>query len=297
MNRSDATLTLGVDLGSTAIKAVLLADGMTVKACRVALTGHNARQSAEQLVAALLDEAGVTPDQVARTVATGYGRLYYDPADREVSEITCHARGTRLVMPQARTIVDIGGQDSKAIQVDVNGNVSDFVMNDKCAAGTGRFLEVMATVLEAGSVENMGPLSLKGSDPCSISSTCTIFAESEVVSLRAEGRSREDLIAGVHRAVASRVAVMARRLDILPALIFTGGVAKNIGVRKALEEEFGLEIVIPEEPQVMGALGAALMAAEHAGVHLARPDAGEFAVKAGRRSEHGPPLGRPPQPA
>jgi len=288
----------GVDIGAATAKTVVLSETGIVSYAIIA-TGHNVKLAAERVTRDALELAGL-PDSIEGldyVVSTGYGRNAVSFADRSATEILCHAKGAAFLIPETRTIVDIGGQDSKAIQVDVNGNVSDFVMNDKCAAGTGRFLEVMATVLEAGSVENMGPLSLKGSDPCSISSTCTIFAESEVVSLRAEGRSREDLIAGVHRAVASRVAVMARRLDILPALIFTGGVAKNIGVRKALEEEFGLEIVIPEEPQVMGALGAALMAAEHAGVRLARPDAGEFAVKAGRRSEHDPLLGRPPQPA
>ena len=195
-------------------------------------------------------------------VSTGYGRHGLSFANKSVTEIMCHAKGAHFMIPETRTIVDIGGQDSKAIAVDEHGAVKDFAMNDKCAAGTGRFLEVMAGVLEVGSVDNMGPLSLKGEYPCRISSTCTIFAESEVISLRAEGRSREDLIAGVHRAVASRVGMMAKRLRISPELVFTGGVAKNIGMKAALEEEFGMGIMVPEEPQITGALGAALIAAE-----------------------------------
>ena len=145
--------------------------------------------------------------------------------------------------------------------MDDHGDVRDFVMNDKCAAGTGRFLEVMAGVLQVGSVDNMGPFSLKSENPCQISSTCTIFAESEIVSLRAQGKNREDLIAGVHDSIALRVANMSRRLRIRPAVVFTGGVAKNIGVKQALENRFGTDITVPEEPQIIGALGAALFAA------------------------------------
>jgi len=209
-----------------------------------------------------MEKAGLPAsfDKLDYVLSTGYGRNAVSFSNKSATEIICHAKGAHFLIPETRAIVDIGGQDSKAIEVDEQGNVRDFVMNDKCAAGTGRFLEVMAEVLEAGSVSNMGPLSLMGTNPCHISSTCTIFAESEVVSLRAEGRGREDLIAGVHRAVAARVAAMAKRLRIRPEVIFTGGVAKNIGVKKALEDEFGMDIVAPEEPQIMGALGAALLA-------------------------------------
>jgi predicted CoA-substrate-specific enzyme activase len=182
-------------------------------------------------------------------------------SNKSVTEIICHAKGAHFMIPDTRTIIDIGGQDSKAIEVDGEGNVRDFRMNDKCAAGTGRFLDVMADVLQVGSIDNMGPMSLDGKNPCNISSTCTIFAESEVVSLRAEGKSREDLIAGIHKAITARVGIMTLGLNIRPKVIFTGGVAKNLGVKRALEQELNIDIFLPEEPQIIGALGAALLAA------------------------------------
>jgi predicted CoA-substrate-specific enzyme activase len=162
-------------------------------------------------------------------------------------------------MPAARTVIDIGGQDSKVIGLREDGTVGDFVMNDKCAAGTGRFLEVMAAVLGLD-IEEMGPISLTSDQPCHISSTCTIFAETEMVTLRADGRTREDLVAGIHKAVASRVAVMGRRVGYKEQVVFTGGVARNPGVKNALEAAIGHPILVPEEPQITGALGAALLA-------------------------------------
>ena len=253
----------GVDIGAATAKTVVLGDNEILGYC-VIPTGHNVKAAVAKVTREALDKAGISlsADELDFVVSTGYGRNAVGFASKTATEILCHAKGAHFVIPGTRAIIDIGGQDSKAIEVDEHGNVRDFVMNDKCAAGTGGFLEVMAEVLEAGSVDNMGPLSLTSDDPASISSTCTIFAESEVVSLRADGRSREDLIAGVHRAVAVRVASMAKRLKIRPDLIFTGGVAKNAGVKAALEREFKMEMVIPEEPQIMGALGAALMAAE-----------------------------------
>jgi len=163
------------------------------------------------------------------------------------------------VVPQAGTVIDIGGQDSKVIGLDGNGKVRDFVMNDKCAAGTGRFLEVMAGVLGVA-ISEAGALSLLSREPCSISSTCTVFAESEMVSLRAEGKSREDILAGIHKAMAHRIAIMGQSVGFRREVVFTGGVAKNVGMKKALEDEIGLEILVPEEPQIMGALGAAILA-------------------------------------
>ena len=256
-------VTLGIDVGAATAKAVVLVDGR-VAGYAIIPTGHNVRSAADRVTEEALNRAGISGSLGAMdyVVSTGYGRNAVSFANRPVTEIICHAKGAHFAVRETRAIIDIGGQDSKAIVVDDQGAVQDFVMNDRCAAGTGRFLEVMAEVLQAGSVDNMGSLSLKGENPCRISSTCTIFAESEVISLRAEGRSREDLIAGVHRAVASRVGVMAKRLKIKPELVFTGGVAKNIGMKKALEQEFGMGIIVPDEPQIMGALGAALIAAE-----------------------------------
>ena len=192
-------------------------------------------------------------------ISTGYGRHGVPFANKAVTEIICHAQGAHFLLPATRTIIDIGGQDSKAIGLDEKGTVINFVMNDKCAAGTGRFLEVMAQVLGV-TIEELGPIALTSKNPCQISSTCTIFAESEMVSLRAEGKSRQDLIAGIVRAVSSRVAVMGKTVGFKREVVFTGGVAKNVGVKKALQEEIKMEIVVPEEPQTMGALGAALLA-------------------------------------
>jgi predicted CoA-substrate-specific enzyme activase len=253
----------GVDVGAATAKTVILSDNRML-GYAIIPTGYDVRLVAQQVTVEALKRSGVNKsiDELDCVVSTGYGRHSVDFADKAVTEIICHAKGAHLMIPGTRTIIDIGGQDSKAIELDDQGNVRDFVMNDKCAAGTGRFLDVMAQVLQVGSIDNMGPLSLESREPCSIGSTCTIFAESEVISLRVMGRSREDLIAGVHRSVASRVAVMARRLNIRPEIIFTGGVAKNVGVKKALEGEFGMVISVPEEPQIIGALGAALLASE-----------------------------------
>ena len=252
----------GVDVGAATAKAVIFG-GNKILGYSIIPTGHNGRIAAEKVTIEAIERAGISRSvhDLDYVISTGYARKAVPFAGKSVTEIICHAKGANFVIPEARTIIDIGGQDSKAIEVDEKGNVRDFVMNDKCAAGTGRFLEVMAGVLEVGSIDSMGPMSLGSRNPCRISSTCTIFAESEVVSLRAEGKTREDLIAGVHRAVGSRVALMARGLKISPSLIFTGGVAKNIGVKKVLEEEFGMDILVPEEPQIIGALGAALLAA------------------------------------
>jgi predicted CoA-substrate-specific enzyme activase len=164
------------------------------------------------------------------------------------------------MIPSTRFIIDMGGQDSKAIEVDQEGNILNFAMNDKCAAGTGRFLEVMAHILQVGSMDEMGPLALKSNDPSPISSTCTVFAETELVVLRAAGKDRNDLIAGVHKAVASRVAAMTANLTSKPDAVFTGGVARNTGVKKYLEEALEIEFLVPDEPQIIGALGAALIA-------------------------------------
>jgi predicted CoA-substrate-specific enzyme activase len=184
------------------------------------------------------------------------------PADR-VTEITCHAKGAHYTNPQVRTVIDLGGQDSKAIAVDAGGKVRDFVMNDKCSAGTGRFLEVMAHALEIG-LDDLGPLSLESGSPAAISSVCTVFAESEVVSRVAEGVSKVDIVAGIHQAIASRIYAMAARIPIEQEIVMTGGVAWNQGVVRALENRFGSGIIVPEMPQHTGALGAALIAADKA---------------------------------
>ena len=251
-------ITAGVDVGAATAKTAIISDGK-ILSYAVIPTGDSVARAAEKVTRAALEQAGLSMADLSFVISTGYGRNGVAFANKTASEIICHAKGVNLLMPSARTVIDIGGQDSKVIGVRENGTVSDFVMNDKCAAGTGRFLEVMAGVLGLD-IEEMGPISCTSKEPCPISNTCTIFAETEMVSLRAEGRTREDLVAGIHKAVASRVVVMGKTVGYREQVVFTGGVAKNTGVKNSLEAGIGLPILIPEEPQIMGALGAALLA-------------------------------------
>ncbi|MGB2582646.1 MAG: acyl-CoA dehydratase activase [Dehalococcoidia bacterium] len=251
-------ITAGVDVGAATAKTAIISDGK-ILSYAVIPTGDSVARAAEKVTRAALEQAGLSMADLSFVISTGYGRNGVAFANKTASEIICHAKGVNLLMPAARTVIDIGGQDSKVIGVRENGTVSDFVMNDKCAAGTGRFLEVMAGVLGLD-IEEMGPISCTSKEPCPISNTCTIFAETEMVSLRAEGRTREDLVAGIHKAVASRVVVMGKTVGYREQVVFTGGVAKNTGVKNSLEAGIGLPILIPEEPQIMGALGAALLA-------------------------------------
>ena len=203
--------------------------------------------------------AGLTARDVTNVVATGYGRASIDFASKTVTEITCHAIGARRLFAEAKTVIDIGGQDSKVIRLADDGRVEDFAMNDKCAAGTGRFLEVMARSLDTD-LQSLGRLSALSSQDVRISSTCTVFAESEVVALVAKGAAKEDIIRGLHRSVAERIYAMVARLRAEPPFVMTGGVAKNSGVVAALEERLGAKLLVPEEPQIVGALGAAIVA-------------------------------------
>lgn len=251
----------GIDVGAATAKVVILGDdGMLGYAIRP--TGYDVKKAADKVLQEALEKSGLasTVEDLSYIVSTGYARGSLQFADKTITEIICHAKGANFVIPATRFIIDMGGQDSKAIEVDEKGNVINFAMNDKCAAGTGRFLEVMTQVLDVGSVAEMGPLALESKEPCQISSTCTVFAETEVVVLRAAGKDRKDLIAGVHKAVSARVAAMALNLTIRPDVVFTGGVAKNVGVKKFLKEEIGMELHVPKEPQIIGALGAALLA-------------------------------------
>jgi predicted CoA-substrate-specific enzyme activase len=251
----------GIDVGAATAKTVILGDG-TILGSAVRPTGYDVKAAANKVIREALEKAGlsISADNLDYVVSTGYARASIGFADKTTTEIICHAKGAHFVIPSTRFIIDMGGQDSKAIEVDSEGNVTNFAMNDKCAAGTGRFLEVMAHVLEVESVAEMGPLALESKTPCTISSTCTVFAETEVVVLRAEGKDRNDLIAGVHKAISARVAAMASSMTVRPDAVFTGGVAKNVGVKKFLEEEFGVGLLVPDEPQIIGALGAALIA-------------------------------------
>ncbi|WP_456469149.1 acyl-CoA dehydratase activase [Archaeoglobus sp.] len=247
----------GVDVGSLTAKCALLKDRELV-AYRVIKVSPNLEETAEKVFCETLEKAGIRREEVEKIVATGYGRNKVSFADKKVTEISCHAKGAIFFIPTARTVIDIGGQDSKVISIS-NGKVAEFVMNDKCAAGTGRFLEVMANALGV-KVEELGDIAERAKKATRISSTCTVFAESEVISHLASGEKVEDIVAGIHEAIASRIVAMAQRVRIVPDVVLTGGVAKNKAMKKALEEKIGFEIKIPPEPQIVGAVGAALFA-------------------------------------
>lgn len=250
--------TLGIDIGSTTSKCVILEDGRTIvaKSLVKAGTGTSGPDGAYNEV---LHSAGLTQDEIAFTMATGYGRKTYPAADAEMSELSCHGKGVFFMEPECRTIIDIGGQDAKVILLSSNGTISNFVMNDKCAAGTGRFLDVMARILQLD-ISELEQYAAKSEHPCSISSTCTVFAESEVISQLSNNVDLSDLVAGICSSVAKRTAALAKRTAITDKVCMSGGVAKNGGVRNALAKELGREVIQVKDAQYMGALGAALAA-------------------------------------
>jgi len=249
-------LTVGIDIGSMSTKAVIFNGQSYYKA--IAPTGWSPRQAAEQVFNDLLQQAGYSPEQIDFIVATGYGRVSIDFADRVVTEITCHARGAAYLVPGTDLVIDIGGQDSKVIRINEQGQVLDFAMNDKCAAGTGRFLQVIAAALGVD-VSELAALSV-GKTPLTLNSMCTVFAESEVISLISQGKEKGEIIAGLHQSIARRIASMVQRMGSLNRITFTGGVARNEGVRKSLEQQIGVPVLVPEDCQMAGAIGAALLA-------------------------------------
>ncbi len=251
-------ISVGIDAGSRTIKIVVLDDsGRTVAAGHVA-QGTRQEPLAMELLDRLLGGAGIGRDRIGSIVATGYGRNLIGAADRTVTEITCHARGVREVVPGARTIVEIGGQDSKLIRLDAGGGVQDFEMNDRCAAGTGRFLEMIAARIGDDGLAGLGELAARARQAASISSMCAVFAESEIVGLLAAGTPPESIAAGVQATVAARVCAMAgRRID--EPVVFTGGVALIPGMREALAAKLGRAVATAPEPLMTGALGAALV--------------------------------------
>lgn len=248
----------GIDIGSITAETVILQDNQMLSSSIVP-TGANSRTAAERSLAAALKQASLRQEDLAAIVTTGYGRASFPSATKTITEITCHARGAFFVYPETRTVIDIGGQDSKVIRLDKQGRNVDFQMNDKCAAGTGRFLEVMARALEV-KLEDLGRLSRSAQRTIKISSMCTVFAESEVVSLIADNQPQEVIIRGLHDAIADRILGMIRRVGVEEKVTLTGGVAKNEGVVLALEERLGVKVFVPPEPQIIGALGAALLA-------------------------------------
>lgn len=250
----------GVDLGSITVKAVILDDDKIV-ASALDFAGYDSTGAAERVLAEALRQAGLRREDVVRLVGTGYGRNRVPGADKQVTEITCHARGAHWLLPSTRTVIDIGGQDSKGIALDERGRVVDFVMNDKCAAGTGRFLEVMAHALEVD-LEDFGALSLRAPRRAQISSTCTVFAESEIISQIAAGVPRDEIIAGIHQAIAARIASMIQKIPVSDVVMITGGVARNAGVVRMLGERLARDTAVLPEAQLTGAIGAGLIAQE-----------------------------------
>lgn len=254
----------GIDAGSRTIKIVLI-DGKTRAIIAKGITDQGVEQEKLSLglFEKLLGENNISKDQVRRIVATGYGRNIISYADTTITEITCHAVGVHHLVPQAMTIIDIGGQDSKLLRLDRNGKVRDFAMNDRCAGGTGRFLEVVAERLEVD-IDDLGATAAKSTAPAVISSMCVVFAETEIVGLLATGKKREDIVAGVQRAIAERVVTMAGRNVDLP-IVFTGGVAMISGMDTALRSALRNEIIVSPQPQITGAMGAAILASSGTG--------------------------------
>jgi len=250
--------TAGIDIGSITAKAAIVEDG-GILGTKIIFTGYNAEAAGVKVYQDLLAESGLDRASIAKIVSTGYGRNSVKFADKTFTEIMAHAAGAYLLKPKIRTIIDIGGQDSKAIALDEKGKVRNFVMNDKCAAGTGRFLEVMARALEVN-LDEFGAMSLQSKLPSKISSLCTVFAESEVISLIACGEKRPDIIAGIHESIAARVSSMLARVGVAEPVMITGGVARNAGVVDALERKLGVKIAVSSYAQVNGAIGAAVLA-------------------------------------
>jgi len=253
-------ITAGVDIGSTYTKVVLLDDFKRI-GYGLIQTGSSSENAAQNAFNQAMTMGKVSKDEVKYMVSTGYGRRVTTLANETISEISANARGSKFIGEKLgiRTIIDIGGQDTKVISLDEKCNILNFAMNDKCAAGTGRFLELLANVLEVP-LDEMGPISLTSENPVDITTTCLVFAKSEVAANIANGKKVEDLIAGIHRAIARRLIVMAKRVGIRREVFFDGGPARNIGMRKTFETELGFPIQVPDLPQIVTATGAALIA-------------------------------------
>ena len=256
----------GCDIGSLTAKAVIM-ENSKILSSAVMRAKTRPAESATQVMQMALDKAKLTMDDLGFVVGTGYGREQIPFVDHVESEISCHAKGAWQVMPSVRMIIDIGGQDAKATRMDDSGNVARYIYNDKCASGTGRFLEVMAEALEVP-LEELGDLASKSTEKLSISNQCVIFAETEVVSLVNEGKETADILNALHHSLAKRVASLARSIEVKEDVVMTGGVAKNSGVFNALSQALGVELKALNgvDPQIMGALGAALYAEEKSGV-------------------------------
>lgn len=252
----------GVDVGSTQTKAVILNEAREILGRALIDTGANVTAAAEKAYRKALESAGLGDEEVEYVIGTGYGRYKVTFGNKQVTEISCHGRGAVQMFPKTRTVIDMGGQDSKAIRVSAGGEIIDFCMNDKCAAGTGRFLGAAAVALDIP-LHELGPTALQWEKPVRISTTCTVFAESEVLSWLGKGKKVEDILWGVHQSIAARSIGLLRRVGVEEEVTFTGGVAKNTGMIRALEDGLGKKINVSDESHFMGALGAALFALDH----------------------------------
>jgi predicted CoA-substrate-specific enzyme activase len=256
--KANSDVGIGLDVGSTTTKGVLIDSAKEMLANSLVPTGASASMSVKHVIDQLSSQSDLDLSDVA-TVGTGYGRRQVELAQKTITEITCHSVGVSSLNPDIRLLIDVGGQDSKVIRIGPNGRPSDFELNDKCSAGTGRFLEVMARVLEV-SIDELGPLALKSTSPCTISSTCTVFAESEVIGRIGAGEAAKDIAAGVHLAMAGKISALSRRVGVVTPACVTGGVALNPAFRHYLSKQMDIELWMPEHPQLTGALGAAILA-------------------------------------
>lgn len=253
----------GIDVGSTQTKGILLNDKLEIVARALTDTGAYVTRAAERCFAEALKTCGIGREQVLYVVGTGYGRYKVTFGDAQITEISCHARGASYLFPGTRTVIDMGGQDAKGIKVGPDGDVKDFVMNDKCAAGTGRFLASAADALGM-SLGEIGETSLKAKNPVRLTTVCTVFVESDIMSYLAQGKRTQDILGGVHSAIAARTVSLIRRVGIEPEITFTGGVSRNIGMVRALEEKLGIKLNVSPDSHFVGALGASIFALERA---------------------------------
>lgn len=252
----------GVDVGSTQTKAVIIDEGRRIVGRSLTETGANVVMAAEAAFDTARRDADLSGEQIEYVVGTGYGRYKVTFGDTQVTEISCHGRGAVHMFPGTRTVVDMGGQDTKAIRVAPSGEILDFCMNDKCAAGTGRFLGAASRALDIP-LDELGPTALRGERPVKITTTCTVFAESEVLSWLGKGKKIDDILLGVHQSIASRSAGLLRRVGVEEEVTFTGGVARNLAMIATLNERLGVQVNVSDDSHFMGALGAALFAMDH----------------------------------
>ena len=252
----------GVDVGSTQTKAIIIDEARNITARALIDTGSNVVRAAENAYLQALQESRLQEQEIEYVVGTGYGRYRVTFGNTQVTEISCHGRGAVHMFPNTQTVLDMGGQDTKAIRVSANGEILDFCMNDKCAAGTGRFLGAASAALDIP-IDNLGPTALKSDKPVKISITCTVFAESEVLSWLGKGKKIEDILLGVHQSIASRSIGLLRRVGIEEELTFTGGVARNIGMVQVLNDTLGFKVNVNEDSHYVGAIGAALFALDY----------------------------------